>query len=59
MNDHLAGHPFLVAERYTIADIATFAYAHVADEAGISLEDYAHVGAWMDRVRSQPGFVPM
>jgi glutathione S-transferase len=59
MNDHLAEHDFLTASGYTIADISLFGYAHVADEAGIAVSDFEHVAAWLDRVRAQPGFVPM
>ena len=59
MDDHLTRVPFLVGGRYTVADISLFAYAHVAEEAGIALADYEHVGAWVGRVRAQPGFVPM
>jgi glutathione S-transferase len=57
MERHLADRPFLVAERFTIADIALYAYTHVADEAGFELEDYPAIGAWLERVAAQPGHV--
>jgi glutathione S-transferase len=47
----------LAADRYTIADTATYAYAHVANEAGIDTTDYGHFRAWLQRVSEQPGFV--
>lgn len=47
----------LVAERYTIADIALYAYTHEAHEGGFDLSRYPAVAAWLDRVRSQPGHV--
>jgi glutathione S-transferase len=50
----LADHDFLVSDRYTIADIALFAYTHVADEGGFSLENFPAIRAWIDRVQSQP-----
>lgn len=59
MNRHLAAQPFLCGEAATLADIALFAYTHVADEGGFRLGDYRHVLAWCDRVRALPGFVPM
>ena len=59
MNRHLAGQPFLCGAAASLADIALFAYTHVADEGGFRLADYPHVGAWCDRVRGLPGFIPM
>jgi glutathione S-transferase len=56
---HLAGRTFLVADRYTLADIALYAYTHVADEGGFELERYPAIAAWLERVRSQPGHVTM
>jgi len=54
---HLDGREWLVGDQCTIADIANFAYAHVADEAGLALDTYAAVGRWLDRVRALPGFI--
>jgi hypothetical protein len=50
---------FFVAERYTIADIALYAYTHVAGEGGFDLAAYPSVCAWLARVASQPGHVPI
>ena len=58
MEGHLAHRPFLV-ESYSLADVALFAYTHVADEGGFSLDEFPHIRAWLDRVRAEPGFVPM
>lgn len=57
MEDHLATRSFFVAERYTIADIALYAYTHVADEGGFDLSGFPSVRDWLGRVRSQPGHV--
>jgi glutathione S-transferase len=57
MEDHLRAREYLVGERYTIADIALYAYTHVAPEGGFELEPYAAVRAWLERVRSQAGHV--
>jgi glutathione S-transferase len=57
MERHLDGRAFLVAERYSIADIALYAYTHVADEGGFDLEPYPAIRAWLARVASQPGHV--
>lgn len=57
MEKRLAEHPFLVGDRYTIADIALYAYTHVADEGGFSLEAYPGIRAWIDRIQAQPNYV--
>ena len=57
MEGHLADREFLVAERYTIADIAMFAYTHVAPEGGFELEPYPAVNAWLERVAAQAGHI--
>ncbi|WP_321346233.1 glutathione S-transferase family protein [Halopseudomonas oceani] len=54
MNQHLASHTFFVSERYSIADIALYAYTHVAGEGGFELSQYPAVVAWLQRVREQP-----
>lgn len=53
----LAARPFITGADYTIADIALFAYTHRADEAGLPLGEFPHVCTWIDRVRTQPGFL--
>jgi glutathione S-transferase len=58
MEDHLAENDSLVGD-YSIADIALFAYTHVAHEGGFSLDEFARIRAWIERVRGQPGFIPM
>ena len=59
MEGHLTGREFLLGERYTIADIALFAYTHVAPEGGFELEPYPAIRAWLGRVAAQPGHVPI
>lgn len=59
MEAHLADRDWLVGEGMTLADIALFAYTHVADEGGYSLAGYPGVRAWLERVGSDPGHVPM
>jgi glutathione S-transferase len=54
---HLSDRPFLVADRYTIADISLYAYTHVAPEGGFSLEPLPAVRDWLARVEGQPGHV--
>jgi glutathione S-transferase len=56
---HLTTAGFLVAERYTIADIALYAYTHVAEEGGFELSRYPAIGTWLARVASQPGHIPI
>jgi glutathione S-transferase len=59
MERHLATHRFFVAEHYTIADIALYAYTHVAGEGGFDLAPYPHIRAWLDRVAAQPRYIPI
>jgi glutathione S-transferase len=59
LEGHLADREFLVNNRYSIADISLYAYTHVAPEGGFSLDSYPLVRAWLERVRQQPGYVPM
>jgi glutathione S-transferase len=55
----LDGREFLAGERYSIADIALYAYTHVAHEGGFDLGRYAAIQAWLERVAAQPGHVPI
>jgi len=57
MERHLTSRAFLVAEQYTIADIALYAYTHVAHEGGFDLSGYPAIGSWLERVGSQPGHI--
>jgi glutathione S-transferase len=59
MERHLTKRKFFVADRYSIADIALYAYTHVADEGGFDLEKYPKIRDWMDRVRSQVNYIPI
>jgi len=59
MEKHLAGNAFLAGDAMSVADIALYAYTHVAGEGGFDLGAYPAVGAWLERVRADPGHVPM
>ena len=59
MEGHLSGSDWFVGTSMTIADIALYAYTHVANEGGFDLAGYPAVRDWLDRVRQQPGHVPM
>ena len=59
MDEHLDGRDWFAAGRLTLADICLFAYTHVAHEAGFEMDRYPHVGAWLERVKGQPNYVPM
>ncbi|HEY7557662.1 MAG TPA: glutathione S-transferase family protein [Candidatus Binatia bacterium] len=58
METHLTKTNFFVGD-YSIADIALFAYTHVAHEGGFPLGDFPKVRAWIERVSTQPRFIPM
>lgn len=59
MERHLADREWFVGGTYSIADIALFAYTHVAGEGGFDLARYGALNAWLARVKAQPGWVPM
>jgi glutathione S-transferase len=59
MERELVNREFLVAGHYTIADIALYAYTHVAGEGGFDLSGYPAIRAWLDRVAAQPGHIPI
>ncbi|SIP90935.1 glutathione S-transferase [Rhizobium sp. RU35A] len=59
LDAHLAGNAFMLGDRYGITDIALYGYVHVGDEAGIAMQDFPSVCSWMERVREQPGYVPL
>jgi glutathione S-transferase len=59
MELHIAGREFFVGGSPTLADIALYAYTHVAGEGGFELERYPAIRAWLDRVASMPGHVPI
>jgi glutathione S-transferase len=59
MEKHLVTRDFFVAGRYSIADIALYAYTHVAGQGGFDLARFPAVGAWLDRVRAQPGHIAL
>jgi glutathione S-transferase len=59
METQLLDTPFIAGTDYTIADIALYAYTHVADEGGFDLQEYAAIRGWLSRVQAMPGHVPM
>jgi glutathione S-transferase len=59
MEAHLMTRHYFATERYTIADIALYAYTHVADEGGLELAPYPQVRSWLARVAVEPGHVPL
>ena len=59
MDGHLSQRRYLVGDSYSIADIALYAYTHVAEEGSFDLNRFDAVNAWLDRVRQQEGHVPI
>lgn len=55
---HLSKHPFLANDSYSIADIAVFAYSHLAADANFALESRPAFVRWIERVKSQAGTLP-
>ncbi|MEA5449081.1 glutathione S-transferase family protein [Leptolyngbya sp. CCNP1308] len=59
MEQHLGQHAFLVDESYTIADMALYAYTHVAHEGGFELDRFPAVRRWLAQIAAQPNHVPI
>ena len=59
MEKHLEGNDYFVGGRYSIADIALYAYTHVAGEGGFHLDGYPAILTWLDRISSQPEYIPI
>jgi glutathione S-transferase len=57
MDEHLSDRPFFVASRLSLADIALYAYTHVAEEGGFDLSSYPAIGQWLARVAAESGYV--
>ena len=57
MDQHLAGRNWFVGVAPTLADVALYAYTHVAEDGGFRLADYPEVGPWLDRVAALPGYL--
>ncbi len=59
MEQQLVSQDFIANAGFSIADIALFAYTHVAHEGGFELGNFPAIQAWVDRIQKRPGFVPM
>jgi glutathione S-transferase len=59
MERHLEGRRYFVGESYGIADIALYAYTHVAPQGGFDLARYPQVARWLDRVAGAPRHIPI
>jgi glutathione S-transferase len=57
MERHLADREFFVGEGPTVADLALYAYTHVAHEGGFEIDRFAAIGGWLERIRALPGYV--
>ena len=57
MEKHLKDHRFFAANHYTIADIALYAYTHVAPESGFDLTPFPAIRSWLKRVANQPAHI--
>jgi glutathione S-transferase len=57
MEERLDGHEWIAGDHFTVADIALYAYTHVAPEGGFPLDPYPGIGRWIDRVAADPGHI--
>jgi len=59
MDKHLATRDWFVGDSLTLADIALYAYTHVAEDGGFNLEQYPALDRWLSRVAAQPSYIPI
>ena len=60
MDEHLTGHDWFVGQRLSLADVALYAYTHVAEDGGLfALDDYPAVRRWLARIAAEPGYVAL
>lgn len=59
LDNQLADYPFIIGQQFTLADIALYAYTHVAHEGGFDLSYYPNIARWLANVEQQSGFVGM
>jgi glutathione S-transferase len=59
MENHLKTHRYFAAGRYTIADIALYAYTHLAHQCDFDLSEFPAINTWLDRIAAEPGHVRM
>jgi glutathione S-transferase len=59
METHVKRHDYVAAGHVTIADIALYAYTHLAEQCDFELTDYPAIRGWLTRVENEPGYVPM
>ena len=59
MENHLTENEWLVGDTLTLADIALFAYTHVADEGGFGMSDYPAIKRWVKNIEERPDYIPM
>jgi len=59
MEKYLQERPYMAGGAFSVADIALYAYTHVAPDGGFDLDSFKEVRAWLSRIESVPGFVDM
>jgi glutathione S-transferase len=59
MDEHLSAREWFAGDKLSLADIALFAYTHVAEDADFALADYPGVVAWIERIRAVPNYISL
>lgn len=59
MEQQLGAQDYIANNEYSIADIALYAYTHVAHEGGFSLDDYPFIRRWLQRIEERPSYIAM
>ena len=55
----LSERDWLVAGRYSIADLGVFPYVEMAPQGGYDIGRFPAIAAWLQRVKATPGWVPL
>jgi len=59
MDDHLKTHAYFAAGHLTVADIALYAYTHLAHQCDFDLAPFSSIRAWLSRIEREPDYVPI
>jgi glutathione S-transferase len=59
MDAHLQERDYFVDDRFSVADIALYAYTHRAAEGGFELSPFGALQRWFQRIESRPAYLPL
>ena len=57
MEGHLKDNDYFVGNKLSIADIALYAYTHVAEDGKFDLKPYKAIRSWLNRVKKHANYI--